>query len=175
MSIKHWWNDTDRGKPKRLETNRSAWKQTCPSATSSLTNLTCTDLGSSPGLRRERLGLTKLKLLIQVSNNCTATHGPGKLADRNMLTDRMHQVQYNKTQITKHTSKCQLLHVSAPCSLVTEGVSQTRTAGASSTMQFSNRGPSVQYVLQVPAAPCSLVTEGRQSNTYCRCQQHHAV
>ena len=136
MSIKHWWNDTDRGKPKRLETNRSAWKQTCPSATSSLTNLTCTDLGSSPGLRGERLGLTKLKLLIQVSNNCTATHGPGKLADRNMLTDRMHQVQYNKTQITKHTSKCQLLHVSAPC---------------------------------------SLVTEGRQSNTYCRCQQHHAV
>jgi len=35
--------------------------------------------GSSPGIRGERLGLTKLELLIQVGNNSAAKHGPGKL------------------------------------------------------------------------------------------------
>jgi hypothetical protein len=47
MSIEHWWNNTDRG-------NRATGRKTCPSTTLSTTNVTGTDLGSSPGLRGER-------------------------------------------------------------------------------------------------------------------------
>jgi hypothetical protein len=41
--MQHWWNGTDRGKPKCL-------RETYTSATSSTTNLTQTDMGSNPGL-----------------------------------------------------------------------------------------------------------------------------
>jgi hypothetical protein len=43
MSMQHWCNDTDRGKPKY-------WEKSCPSATLSTTNLICTVLRSKPDL-----------------------------------------------------------------------------------------------------------------------------
>ena len=47
-TTEHWWNDTNRGKPKCSEK-----KKTCPSITLSTIHLTWTDLRSNPGLRGE--------------------------------------------------------------------------------------------------------------------------
>jgi hypothetical protein len=46
MSMGHWWNDTDRGKP-------NYWEQNCPTATSIITSFTGTGVRSNPGLRCE--------------------------------------------------------------------------------------------------------------------------
>jgi hypothetical protein len=46
MSVEHWWNTTDRRKPKYSEKN-------VPSATLSTTYLTLTELGSNSGLHGE--------------------------------------------------------------------------------------------------------------------------
>ena len=47
MSMQHWWNDNDGG-------NQSSGRTTCPSATSSTTNLICTALGLNPNLDGKR-------------------------------------------------------------------------------------------------------------------------
>jgi hypothetical protein len=54
MSKEHWWNDTDRDKPKNSK------KKTCPIATLYATNLTSNDLGSNPGLRVKKQMTTRL-------------------------------------------------------------------------------------------------------------------
>ena len=43
--------------------NRSSRRETCPSATLSTTNPTCTDPGSNPGLRVERPATNRLNVL----------------------------------------------------------------------------------------------------------------
>jgi hypothetical protein len=45
------------------EESRSTGTKTCPSATLSTTNATWTDVGSNPGLRRERPGTDRLRNL----------------------------------------------------------------------------------------------------------------
>jgi hypothetical protein len=52
--MEHRWNEIDRGK-------RTTRRKTCPSATLSTTNPTCTDPGSNPGLRSERPATNRLK------------------------------------------------------------------------------------------------------------------
>ena len=61
MSIEHWWNDTDR--KFYWEKNRGNWsscRRTCPTATLSTTDLTCTGLGSNLFLQIHRLATNHL-------------------------------------------------------------------------------------------------------------------
>jgi hypothetical protein len=51
----HWWNGTERGKPKHWE------KKNCPSATLSTTNLTRIGLGSNPTLQGDRSASNRLR------------------------------------------------------------------------------------------------------------------
>jgi hypothetical protein len=74
MSLEHWWNDTDRGKLKYCERylsmehwwndtdrgNRSTGRDTCPSATLSITDSTWTGLGANPGLGGEKPATNRL-------------------------------------------------------------------------------------------------------------------
>ena len=53
INMEHWWNDND-GEILRTR------KKPCPSATSSTTNLTCSDLKSKQGLSSERPGTNHL-------------------------------------------------------------------------------------------------------------------
>ena len=53
MSIDHWLNGTDRGK-------ESTGRETCHSATLSITNIKWTALGSNPILRNVRLAAIDL-------------------------------------------------------------------------------------------------------------------
>jgi hypothetical protein len=70
-----WWNNTD-GKTEELK------RQTCPSATMSITNCTWTDLGVNPGLHSERPvtdhlshvhGVSHLLVNIKIIGNILAT------------------------------------------------------------------------------------------------------
>jgi hypothetical protein len=53
MSTENWCSDTERA-------SRSTGSKTCPSDTSSITNLTWTGLGSNPGLCNERPATNRL-------------------------------------------------------------------------------------------------------------------